>query len=393
MFRNLFFALVLSVVMISCDSSDLILDDVLLTDADKGTLYINPDNVPSAYSRYPAGDFTVDIPEDILFKIGSYNSGLFHGDRIYYTYLEYGKPYIRDTVKGGGIVFCDRNGKYISHREIDFPRGKGALPRRYAPVTVYGIYDNHLIIRVIRYTDLYTTYDSFFSATHIVKLNLDTFEHTWIEGYGDFSLFDPDIGGSVWAEFVSENILYMRRAPGLVTQKHWDNNRKDRLYAYDLDIGAYTSERDITINHGYKFDWQIAGEPPNESSAFIIDIYDTRNHLSAQLARASFDRVVYDGTGGLWVNVVWDFIPNYLEACDIHVSDNFLAKFDMQGDFTGEIVDIDSTCEDHQTYNRNAPMFPQDSNGAFLYFPAWDPNRNFDKWAWKPYKYLCYKRN
>ena len=278
MFRNLFFALVSGIVMIGCDSSDLILHDVLLTDADKGTLYINPDNVPSAYARYPAGDFTVDIPEDILLKIGSYNSGLFHGDRIYYTYLEYGKPYILDTVKGGGIVFCDRNGKYISHREIDFPRGDGALPRRYAPVTVYGIYDNHLIIRVIRYTDLYTTYDSIISATHIVKLNLDTFEHTWIEGYGDFSLFDPDIGGRVWAEFVSENIL-------------------------------------------------------------------------------------------------------------------FLAKFDMQGNFTGEIVDIDSTCEDYQTYNRNVPMFPQDSNGAFLYFPAWNPNKNLDKWAWKPYKYLCYKRN
>ena len=92
MFRNLFFVLVLSIVMIGCDSSDLILDDVLLTDADKGTLYINPDNLPSAYSRYPAGDFTVDIPEDILFKIGSYSSSLFYGDRIYYTYNEIRLP-------------------------------------------------------------------------------------------------------------------------------------------------------------------------------------------------------------------------------------------------------------------------------------------------------------
>ncbi|RKU18001.1 hypothetical protein C6503_10385 [Candidatus Poribacteria bacterium] len=387
MFRNFFFALVLSIVMIGCDSSHLILDDVLLTDADKGTLYINPDNVPSAYSRHPAGDFTIDIPEEILFKIGSYNSGLFHGDRIYYSYKEYEHPGNKNTVNGGGIVFCDRNGKYISHREIDSPRGNGVFPRRYVPVNVFGIYDNHLIIQIIRYTDLYSVYDSFFSASHIVKLNLDTFEWTWIDGSGDWSL-----ERSVRAEFVIENILYIRRQPGFVTQEHWDNNRKDRLYAYDLDIGEYTPEHDITINHGYQFDWQIAGEPPNEASSFSIDIYDTRNDLSAQLARASFDRVVYDGTGGLWVNVVWDFIPNYLEACDIHPTDNFLAKFDMQGNFTGEIVDITSTCEDHQTYNKNVPMFPLDSDGEFLYFPAWDPNKDLN-WVWKPYKYVCYKRN
>lgn len=388
MFRNLFFALVLSIVMIGCDSSDLILDDVLLTDADKGTLYINPDNLPSAYSRYPAGDFTVDIPEDILFKIGSYSSSLFYGDRIYYTYSEYDYPGNKRTVNGGGIVFCDRNGKYISHRAIDFPRGNGVFPRRYVPVNVFGIYDNHLIIQIIRHTDLYSVYDSFFGASHIVKLNLDTFEWTWIDGSGDWNL-----ERSVRAEFVIQNILYMRRQPGFVTQEHWDNNRKDRLYAYDLDIGEYTPEHDITINHGYQFDWQIAGEPPKGAGAFHIDIFDTRNDLSAQLAYAVFVNFLeYDGVGGIWANVVWDFIPNYLEACDIHASDSFLAKFDMQGNFTGEIIDITSTCEDFQTYNRKVPMFSQDSDSEFLYFPSRDPNKDL-KWVWKPYKYVCYKRN
>ena len=392
MFRNLFFALVLSIVMIGCDSSDLILDDVLLTDADKGTLYINPDNVPSAYSRYPAGDFTVDIPEDILFKIGSYNSGLFHGDRIYYTYKEYDYPGNDNTVNGGGIVFCDKNGKYLSHREITFPESTRRFPLRWNPGTIVGVYQNNLILTIGRYRDLFAPYDSVWGSWHTVMLNLDTFEFTHLEG----DLLFPSARGSVRSEFVIGDTLYMRRSPDFVGEKYWDQSLPARLYAYSLVLLEYTPEHDITINHGYQFDWQIAGEPPVESDSFIIDIDDTRNDLSAQLAKASFEPepIKHDGIGGLWVNVLWDFIINQdLKACGYQAhADNFLAKFDMQGNFTGEIVDIDSTCEDFQTYNRNVPIFPQGSDGEFLYFPAWDPNKGIN-WVWKPYKYICYKRN
>lgn len=268
MFRNFFFALVLSIVMVGCDSSDLILDDVLLTDPENGTFYINPDNVPSTYVRYPAGDFIVDIPEDILFKIGSYNSGLFHGDRIYYTYLEHDYPGDSNTGNGGGIVFCDRNGKYLSHREIAFPEGTGRFPLRWKPRTIVGVYQNNLILSVARYRDLFAPYDDVWVGRHIVILNLDTFEFTHLDG----SLIFSNESGSVRSEFVAGDMLYMRRNPGFVGQKYWDQSRKDRLYAYSLVLMEYTPEHDITINHGYQFDWQIAGEPPNESSAFHIDI-------------------------------------------------------------------------------------------------------------------------
>ena len=395
MTRFLSFAFfIICVLICSCAEESLIFDDVLLTDPDKGTRYINPDNVPSAYSRYPAGDFIVDIPEDMLFKITSYNNGLFHSDGIYYSYLEYDYPNNRNTINGGGIVFCDRNGKYISHREIAFPEGTGRFPRRWSPQHIVGIYQNNLILSVRGYRDLFSRYDAVEFSSMTVMLNLDTFEFTHIDGYGSYTVFDR---GSVWSSLVIGDILYLRRSPGSVGQKYWDQSRKDRLYAYSLVLMEYTPEHDITINHGYQLDWQIAGEPPTESDAFIVDIDDTRNDLSAQLARASFapQRIRYDGIGGLWVNVTWDFIINEdLKDCDIHThADNFLAKFDMQGNFTGEIVDIDSTCEDFQTYNRNAPMFSQNGDGEFLYFPASDPNKDFHTWAWKPYKYICYKRN
>ncbi len=391
MFRNLFFLLVFSIAMISCDSSHLILDDVLLTDPEKGTPYINPDNMPSTYSRYPAGDFTVDIPEDILFKISSYNSGLFHGDRIYYSYIEHDYPGNLNTSNGGGIVFCDKNGKYLSHREIAFPEGTGRFPLRWEPRTIGGIYQNNLILTVGRYSDLFARYDDVWVGIHIIMLNLDTFEFTRLDGSLRFS----NEKGSVRSEFVAGDMLYMRRSPGFVGQKYWDQSRKDRLYAYSLVLMEYTPEHDITINHGYQFDWQIAGEPPKEADAFSIDIEDTRNDLSAQLAKASFEPLVYDGIDGIWANVWWDFIINDdLKACGYQThADNFLAKFDMQGNFTGEIIDIDSTCEDFQTYNRNAPMFLQDGDGSFMYFPAWDQSKDFHKWAWKPYKYVCYKTN
>ena len=394
MTRFLSFAfLIICVLICSCAEESLIFDDVLLTDPDKGTRYINPDNVPSAYARYPAGDITVDIPEDILFSITSYNNGLFHSDGIYYTYVKYDFPNLDHTANGGGIVFCDRNGKYISHREIAFPEGTGRFPLRWKPGTIVGVYENNLILGVGRYRDLFARYDDVWVGRHIVILNLDTFEFTRLDGYLVFS----NENGSVWSEFVAGDTLYMRRSPGFVGQKYWDQSRKDRLYAYSLVLMEYTPEHDITINHGYQFDWQIAGEPPTEAGAFNIDIHDTRNDLSAQLARASFapERIIHDGVGGLWVNVSWDFIINQdLKACDIPLhADNFLAKFNMQGNFTGEIVDIDSTCEDFQTYNRNAPMFTQNGDGEFLYFPAWDPNKDFHTWAWKPYKYICYKRN
>ncbi len=385
--------MIICVFVCSCAEEILILDDVLLTDADKGTHYINPDNLPSAYSRYPAGDIIVDIPEDLLFSITSYNNGLFHSDGIYYSYQGYDDPdNIRNTINGGGIVFCDRNGKYISHREIAFPEGTGRFPRRWSPGNIVGIYQNNLILSVRYARDLFSRYDAVEGASMIVILNLDTFEFTRIDGYGSYTVLEK---GSVHSSFVIGDILYMRRSPGLVGQKYWDQSRKDRLYAFSLVLMEYTPEHDITINHGYQFDWQIAGEPPKESGAFNIDIDDTRNDLSAQLAKAAFDAIIYDGIGGLWVNVSWDFIINEdLKACDIPLhADNFLAKFDMQGNFTGDIVDIDSTCEDFQTYNRNAPMFPQNGDGEFLYFPSWDPNKDFATWAWKPYKYICYKRN
>ena len=379
--------LIISVLTCSCAEESRILDSVLLTDPDKGTRYINPDNLPSTYTRYPDGDFIVDIPEDLLFRITS--SGLFYGDRIYYSYAELDYTNNWNTINGGGIVFCDRNGKYISHRAITFPEGTGRFPLRWKPGTIVGIYQNNLILTVGRYRDLFARYDDVWVGIHTIMLNLDTFEFDRLDG----SLIFSNEKGSVWSEFIAGDMLYMRRSPGFVGQEYWDKSRKDRLYAFSLALGEYTSENDITINHGYQFDWQIAGEPPTESDAFIVD--DTRNDLSAQLAEASFGSVDYDGIGGLWVNVSWDFIINEdLKACGIPLhADNFLAKFDMQGNFAGEIVDIDSTCEDFQTYRRNAPMFPQDSTGEFLYFPAWDPNKDFSTWAFKPYKYICYKRN
>ena len=393
MTRFLGFAfLIMCVLICSCAEESLMLDDVLLTDADKGTRYINPDNLPSAYARYPAGDFIVDIPEDMLFQITSYNNALFHGDKIYYSYREYDKPGDSRTTNGGGIVFCDRNGKYISHREITFPKGNGRYPLRWSPGEIVGVYQNNLVLSVRFARDVFSRYGGIEGASMTVILNLDTFEFTRIDGYGSYTVFEK---GSVHSSFVIGDILYLRRSPGLVGQKYWDQSRKDRLYAYSLVLMEYTPEHDITINHGYQFDWQIAGEPPTEAGAFNIDIDDTRNDLSAQLARASFERIVYDGIDGLWVNVLWDFIINEdMKACGRPThSDNFLAKFNMQGNFTGEIVDIDSTCEDFQTYNRKAPMFPQNSDGEFLYFPARDPNKDFHTWAWKPYKYICYKRN
>ena len=399
MTRFLGFAfLIICVLICSCAEESSILDDVLLTDADKGTLYINTDNFPSAYSRYPAGDFIVDIPEEILFRT-TYNTTLFHGDRIYYSYIKYDIPNNNLTTNGGGIVFCDRNGKYISHREITFSRGNGRFPLRWRPEELLGVYQNNLILSVSFFRDLFSPYDGVEGASMTGILNLDTFEFTRIDGYGSYTVFDR---GSVWGSFVIGDILYMRRSPGSVGQKYWDQSRKDRLYAYSLVLMEYTPEHDITINHGYRFDWQIAGEPPTEAGAFSIPIGDTRNDLAAQLAYASFDRIVYDGIGGLWVNVIHDFIINEdLENCPFQFQkdgrnstvENYLAKFDMQGNFTGEIVAINSTCEEFQTYRRVSPMFPQDGDGELLYFPAWDPNKDRDTWFWKPYKYICYKRN
>ena len=97
--------------------------------------------------------------------------------------------------------------------------------------------------------------------------------------------------------FATDDLLYLKYYPHLISQKYWDLYAKDIFRAYSKHFIEPQPDYNIQLQHDYQFPWQREGIPPASGSAFSIPIEDiTSGNVSeaAERALSGLTNVFYD---------------------------------------------------------------------------------------------------
>ena len=231
------------------------------------------------YTRTPSLDITLDIPDDLKFKVPvftgngySWFSDLSHTlsqrrlamteDRIYVP-----------TGSGENIYVFDYSGTLLPDETLTRPALYSTLSS-YASTSQYNQSGDSLRAIVADGEYLY------------LFLNVDVFEGVWIDQLmvrihiaNNFAYPAQDWSNLGIAPLMINDRLYFKNKMGHRSIEYWHKTRPDVLVRYDKITLEPMSEHNIEIQHGHKLNWQLDGDLPQSERNFGVSGIHVDRHI------------------------------------------------------------------------------------------------------------------
>ena len=265
-------------------------DDMQMTDV---ITDLTSDTRP--YTRAPSLDITLDIPDDLKFKVPVFTgNGYSRFSDISHTLSQRRLAMTKDRIyvptgSGENIYVFDYSGTFLPDETLTRPAIHSMHSSRPS-LTEHKQSGDSLtaILTDGEYLYLFIVVDIFegvWSETWLVRIHIaDKYVYPrqapYVETRGEAQTESREYW--ITGAFILNDMLYFKYSPGLVSLAHWHQYRPDILKAYDKITLEKMREHNIQLHHGHRFDWQIEGTEPRVSDAFVA--YHADTHIDVVLA-------------------------------------------------------------------------------------------------------------